>query len=1645
MTTPTTSDTYAAMTASGYSVVVWGDNSLGQHNVPSGLSGIAAQVSAGHYHVAAVTDAGVVFAWGFNDYGQCDVPAGLVGVEKVSSGVFHTAALKTDGTVVAWGGNADSQCDVPGGLTDVIDISSGEYHTAALKSDGTMVVWGNNAFGQLSIPAGLSGVSKISSGSAHILALKSDGTVVAWGYNNFGQATVPITLVDVEDVSAGYFHSMALKTDGTVVAWGWNDDGQATVPGTLSSVSTISAGYRHSSASKSDGSVICWGWNGNGESTVPSGLLSSHQVSSGGAFTASLSDSTPTTTSTTTTTLPATTLPPDSPCIPEGGCGTVTKIICRAAAEYTFTSYTATTGRYQFNNSEATDILEYSDGTGTPGSTTPAGWYSLTKAEPVEETFLGGSVAAGITCWGCSNTPNLHVYSTGLQCASVRIQGYTGQTGCTAYSSYAEPTCSVILQAPAFTGKRLRDWTLVPQNHSYSLRSFLVFNMRGDQDAFASANYCARSLLTVDTLGAPRDLVVMSGTPSETGGNPPYGAFVNDGCQVSLVAPSVPGYCFVGWTGTAPCGCSVSTTCSTVSFTMGGDASVSAEYRNSAFTGTVYITSSGADREAQIQSTPSGYSGTTPYSSSVPFGETAILVAPSIPNYWFVGWAGDVPSTYYQPCSSLILPIGCSTLSVEAKYFRAYGDLYVVAPGMCGVGISSDTGHSGNTDYVVDTVAAGTAVSLSAPDLTSCGYRFTGWSKCSTNVCSSLDYSFSMPEAPWTELSVGYKLLRTVTVASCGASSVPVSAIPAYYSTTTDSTVLVEDGESVLFIAPEVQDYKFAGWTGDYSGTLPNAQVTVSSDISLVANYIPLADLACSLYVSSTGNGVESGVVVSGTAGHTGTTPYVSTDIISGTSVSLTAPAISGYRFDGWQMNGVSNSTLSTVSFQMPDTDVCANVAYTRLGSISIQSSGILQVPIVAVPSCLSGTTGYVAVPEYCSLVSFTAPSSMCGSNFVEWQIEPDATTCSSTTLIVCGAAERTLTAVFCNIKSDLCVLSNVASLSVTSPTGHGGTTDYTISSVSACSLVEIRAENCSGYRFVRWARASTLACSSALFKFIMPECQIAYCAEYEKVWNVSITACGTAELATITTVPSTYGGTSPYCAVVPDGLEVLFIAPSIYGYEFLGWGATPAVGGYDGCSATIRPTVTCAEALVPNYRRIANTVTVCSTGCATAGVTNTFDSQTAAPYLLCSVPLGNFVSFNAPTVAGYLFQGWTVCGAVPSISGSCATISMPAGSVSVSAGYLASYFLSVDSQGTSSPVSISSPYSGQGGTTPYCSTLPQGTIVQLNAPAVQYYDFSGWWSGGGLKTATARLDTTLSANCSYVACYTRRSTTVTVQSTGISPTTVTSTCSLFCGTTPYSFTANAGTSVTLTLPACSGWLAKSWTGLATSSNSSVSFVLDLPGTVTGNYLRQHSIQVQSTGKYNVPIGSTTGNSGTTNYQSTYTETIPFNLCAPDAPGAVFCGWSSSVFSGGFTSSRNINPVFSAPNTVAAVYQPITYTICASAPSLSSSIAVTGSAGPGFVGGAAVYCATVIPGGTFTLTVPCSVSGMSFLGWTGTGICGRLNQNPLDLSPVSADGSYQAIYSSKALYIGNCAVVDLYVGNCAVQEVWMGSTLVWKR
>ena len=151
----------------------------------------------------------------------------------------------------------------------------------------------------------------------------------------------------------------------------------------------------------------------------------------------------------------------------------------------------------------------------------------------------------------------------------------------------------------------------------------------------------------------------------------------------------------------------------------------------------------------------------------------------------------------------------------------------------------------------------------------------------------------------------------TLTVNSSGASAVAISASSATYAGTTNySKTAIPSGTSVTLTAPNVSGtLGFKGWSGCDSTSGTSCTVTMTANKTVSVTYAA----AYSLGVNS--SGTTAVAITASSATYAGTTNYSKTGILSGTSVTLTAPASAGTtKFKSWSGCTSTSGTSCTVT-----------------------------------------------------------------------------------------------------------------------------------------------------------------------------------------------------------------------------------------------------------------------------------------------------------------------------------------------------------------------------------------------------------------------------------------------------------------------------------------------------------------------------------------------------------------------------------------------------------------------------------------------------------------------------------------------------------------------------------------------------------
>ncbi|MCC8047335.1 MAG: InlB B-repeat-containing protein [Clostridiales bacterium] len=677
------------------------------------------------------------------------------------------------------------------------------------------------------------------------------------------------------------------------------------------------------------------------------------------------------------------------------------------------------------------------------------------------------------------------------------------------------------------------------------------------------------------------------------------------------------------------------------------------------------------------------------------------------------------------------------------------------------VSVYGDTGADAYVYSVVNTYAAGDTVTLTADTLS--GYTFSGWYVSTLNVAledlTAQTISFTVPDTDVTllatytaegteettaETTVETAAETTATEAadvddgivvvdltdgeaevstegttesetSTESAAEPVAeTTTAYYTVTrtyvsgeneiaaaeTDETTYAEGATYTLSDATAITGYTFDSWTVMTTEDKSEISLTTSedgtsftmpaADVTIVSNYteIPPTYTLTISYVSDDGTELQ-------TAGSV-------TDVESGTAVSVSAPAISGYTFTGWSVDlteidtdtaTFADSASADTTFTMPSSDVTIKANYT----VTKYTLSIVSGSETSTVELASGATYTLA----------DATTSETGKTFDTWTVTSGTVTLEAqsdgSTLVTMSASDATLTASFKN-----------ASYTVTVDGGTTGTgeTSGTFEYGSTVSIIADTAED--GYEFDGWTVAddsteiTLAAASSPTTSFTMP------------AGNVTLEA-------TYVALPDTYTVTvsnglidgSYTSHTYEDGAQITVTANAApNGQEFAGWEVLE--GDYDlgdDASATTLTLVVDGDlSLAATYTGVKYSVTV---------------SGGSADYSEATADTTVTITAAAPET-GYEFDSWTVDTqnvTLADASSSTTTFTMPSADVKVTANYkLAQYTLTVVN-----------------GTTSQTSYYYGDTVtLTANYPA-SGKEFSAWTASSGdvTFTDTSRATTT--------------------------------------------------------------------------------------------------------------------------------------------------------------------------------------------------------------------------------------------------------------------------------------------------------------
>jgi hypothetical protein len=850
------------------------------------------------------------------------------------------------------------------------------------------------------------------------------------------------------------------------------------------------------------------------------------------------------------------------------------------------------------------------------------------------------------------------------------------------------------------------------------------------------------------------------------------------------------------------------------------------------------------------------------------------------------------------------------------------------------------------------TFTQGTSVTVIAAANT--GYAFSNWTENGVVQSSSPIYSF--------DLATNRNLVANFSVTAI-AYNVAAQPNPANGGNVSGAGTFAS-GSPVTVTATPNSGYVFTNWTenGIVQSISPDYNFTLAANRNLVANFalIPVTYTA-----SAQANPVNAGNVSGG-----GT-------FASGSLVTLTATANSGYTFANWTLNGMVQSTSPSYSFTL--TTNC-NLAANFTANPVTNTVGTLVSPVGA-----GSVAGGGAITAGSS-VTLTATANS-GYTFTNWTLN-GVVQSTSPNYTFTPTASCTLVA---NFTANYTVATQIVPANAGNITGGG--------IFSAGSSVTVTATANSGYTFTNWTENGVVQSAYPNYTFTLASNRnlvanftlnaINYTVATQTVpanaGNVigggtfaagsSVTVSATANngytftnwtengvvqstysnynftlatnrnlVANFTANPVTYtlgtqsspanGGSATGGGTFAAGSSVTVMAAANSGYTFTNWTLNGVV---QSTSPSYNFTLNTNCNLVANFTANPAIFTVSTQIDPTNAGTVTGDGRFVA---------GSFVTVTAEANEGYTFTNWTENGIELS------TATNYSFTLTTNRNLVANFTVNPGLEAVAVQASPANAGSVIGG-----GTFTAGSSVTVTATANSGYTFANWTWNGVLQSTTPVYTFTLATNCTLVANFTVNPGSFNV-ATLIDPTNA--------GSVTGGGTFVAGTLVTVTAEANEGYTFTNWTenGTELSTSTNYSFTLTTNRNLVANFITNPVTYSVDSQVFPVSAGSVTGD-GTFIAGSEVTVTATANS------GYTFANWmSNSVVVSTlptYTFTLSANCALEANFTI----NPVSYSVASQvAPANAGNV----------VGGG-----TFVAGSAVTVTATAN-SGYTFSNWTENGI-----------------------------------------------------------
>jgi len=801
----------------------------------------------------------------------------------------------------------------------------------------------------------------------------------------------------------------------------------------------------------------------------------------------------------------------------------------------------------------------------------------------------------------------------------------------------------------------------------------------------------------------------------------------------------------------------------------------------------------------------------------------------------------------------------------------------------------------------------------------------------------------------------------TLTVTPGGNGTGTVTSAPAGIDCGADCTEAYAASTMVTLTASPSAGSQFMGWTGACSGT-GTCTVTLASNINVTANFA----LANSLIVTKAGTG--TGLVVSDPSGiNCGSD--CSEQYSPGTTVVLTALALTNSKFDGWSGEGCTGTGTCTVTL---DAARMVTATFSPIQhALTVQRAGNGTGTVTSAPDGIDCGVDCDEVLDQGTMVTLTATPET-GSAFAGWS----GGGCTGTgTCMVTLAAATTVTATFSLTTFAVTVTKagNGAGSVMSTPAGINCGSDCT-EDFNYNTMVTLNASPSTGSVFMGWSGGGCTGTSACVVTVTQA---------------ASVTA--TFMLTTPALTIEKSGNGSGSVSSNPVGIDCGSDCSENYNYgSMITLSATPSTGstftGWSGggCTGTSDCTVTLngATTVTATFTLQTRVLSVTKAGTGAGAITSVpAGINCSSGTCMQSFDYGTMVVLTATPALGTTFDGWSGGGC--SGNGSC-TVAMTAAQAVSATFTLTQHQLTVTKTGVGSGTISTVPAGGGISCGADCVELYGfGTSVTLRAQPATGSSFTGW--SGGICTGTGDCTVSVTTATTVTATFglTTQNLTVTVNGTGAG--TVTSAPAGITCTGPSSDCTESysyGTTVTLSAAAQTGSSFTGWTGGGCSGTGTCVVSMTAATGVTATFtLGTNSMTVAKAGNGS---GTVTSMPAGINCGADCSENFTFGtmvtLTATPSGGSSFTSWQNCPSPSGNTCTLTVN----SPITVTATFTLDTYALNVTKAGMGTGSVSSIPAGIS----CGADCTETYSYGT-VVTLNASAAGNStFTGWSGGGCMG---------------------------------------------------------